>query len=62
MTGPSFCLQCNGAGWLWDSTDSGSGAQVYCDCEHGRRLRQFDEHNARKLTPRSPSSGTGDGT
>lgn len=53
------CLHCGGDGWLWDSTDSGSGAQVYCDCAAGAQLRERDLftplHDAR------PSSGDADG-
>lgn len=33
---------CHGEGWMWDSTDSGSGAQVYCDCPAGAELIERD--------------------
>jgi hypothetical protein len=39
------CLEfegCHGEGWEWDLTDSGSGAQVYCDCPAGKRLAEAD--------------------
>ncbi len=34
---------CQGRGWLWDPCDSGSGAQVYCDCPAGQELKLADE-------------------
>ena len=33
---------CHGKGWLYDPTDSGSGAQVYCECEAGDRMKACD--------------------
>lgn len=43
---PGYCpphMGCGGRGWRWDSTDSGSGATVYCDCERGQDLRRSEE-------------------
>lgn len=34
-----MCFACWGSGWIWDSTDSGSGAMVFCRCVDGARLR-----------------------
>lgn len=33
---------CHGQGWDWDSSDSGSGRTVYCDCEAGDALKEQD--------------------
>jgi hypothetical protein len=43
---------CHGEGWLWDATDSGSGRQVYCDCEAGEALKRLDN----TAPTRAPSS------
>lgn len=45
---------CRGEGWLWDSCDSGSGAQVYCDCQAGQYLKRRDDAEmAARSAPKS---------
>jgi hypothetical protein len=39
---------CDQQGWLWDACDSGSGAQVYCDCPFGTELRARDAEDDRQ--------------
>lgn len=47
---PSRCeiwYGCRGEGWRWDLCDSGSGRQVYCDCQAGLELRARDRGGVR---------------
>ncbi len=46
---------CGGKGAVWDSQDSGSGAQCYCDCPAGAELHAQDKAEvlARAQVPKS---------